>query len=94
VVDFAIQSGSEIHRLSDGVATLDFTGQILSANSPVSFDYWGGVTINWMVGNNNYVIGLDGGDGFAPATPMPEPTAAITFAAGLLVAGVQIRRRR
>ncbi len=103
IVDFAIQSATDstIYRLSEGSATLDFTGLITadhSVNPTVASDYWGGLTIDWAVDNNNYVIALGAGDGFAPArslnsaAPVPEPTAALTFAAGLAIASWRIRR--
>lgn len=97
VVDFAIQNAADstLYRLSDGTATLDFTGLIGSGSSLtpiVPFDYWGNLTINWSVGNSDFVVRISGGDGFA--APIPEPTAALTFAAGLMLAGVRIRRQR
>jgi hypothetical protein len=36
--------------------------------------------------------GTEGGDGFV--SPMPEPSAALVFGVGLLIAGAAIRRNR
>ena len=91
-VDFAIQSAADssmIYKLSDTNATLVFSGS--------SADYWESVTITWNVGNNNMIMSLASGDGFAPSDPVvsavPEPTAAMTFLAGLAVAGWRVRRQ-
>jgi hypothetical protein len=53
-------------------------------------------SIIWTAGNINVVTTLKVGDSFAPASsvaPIPEPTAALTFAAGLAVAGWRVRRQ-
>jgi hypothetical protein len=47
-------------------------------------------------GNINVVATLNVGDSFAPASgvaPIPEPTAALTFAAGLAITGWRARRQ-
>ena len=100
VVDFAIQNASDstIHRLSDGNATLVFTGALgagVSENPIVPFEYWESVSITWTAGNNDFVVGLGGGDGLAPGSlaPMPEPSAALSFAVGFALVGWRIRRR-
>lgn len=94
IVDFAIQSAADsstIFKLSDGIATLVFAGP--------TDDYWENVTITWAVGNNNLVMAMSSGDGFAPSytttsvAAIPEPTAALTFAVGLAVAGWRVRRQ-
>ena len=90
IVDFAIQSATDssvVYRLSDGDAVVTFNNDL----DPTS------AFIAWAVDNTNVVTRLSVGDTFAladasSAAPIPEPTAAVTFAAGLLLAGWQIRR--
>lgn len=86
IVDFAIQavSGSTVYRLSDGNAIIGFNGDSTS------------LSIIWTVGNINVVTRLSAGDSFALASsvsPMPEPSAALVFGAGLLIAGSRVRRQ-
>ena len=89
IVDFAIQSAvdsSIVYRLTGGDAVVTLNGDSTSA------------FIAWNVGNTNVVTTLSVGDSFAFVNanveePVPEPTAAITFAAGLLLAGWRIRRQ-
>ena len=90
IVDFAIQSAvdsSIVYRLTGGDAVVTLNGDSTSA------------FIAWNVGNTNVVTTLSAGDTFSmayvggDAVPTPEPTAAVTFAAGLLLAGWRIRRQ-
>jgi hypothetical protein len=94
IVDFSIQSATDsslVYRLSDGNGVVTF-----NLDSTTAF-------IAWTVGNSNVVTALSVGDTFALAgasalagarstQPIPEPTAAVTFAAGLMLAGWRIRR--
>lgn len=96
IVDFAIQSASDstmVFRLSQGGATVTIS------------DDGRAMTIVWIVGNNNQISASAVSDGFAlvsstalasstaSASPVPEPTAALTFAAGLMVAGWRVQRQ-
>jgi hypothetical protein len=92
IVDFAIQSATDssiVYRLTGGSAVVT-----LNADSTSAF-------IAWNVGdsNTNVITRLSVGDTFSmayagSAEPVPEPTAAVTFAAGLMLAGWRIRRQR
>jgi hypothetical protein len=101
VVDFAIRdtATSDVYKLSDGLAAMDFSGDVLAANSEnpvVLFDYWQNLTITWSVGNNDIVFNIGGSnDGFAPAslaTHAPEPGAALLFGVGFILVGWAVRR--
>jgi hypothetical protein len=88
IVDFAIENVATgaVYKLSDGNAMVTF-------NSDST-----GASIIWTVGTINVVTTLSAGDSFAFVStyseePVPEPTAALTFAAGLLFAGWRVRRQ-
>jgi hypothetical protein len=96
IVDFAIMDTSTgaITKLSDGTATLDFTGAVLASNSQnpvVQNDYYQSLTITWTIGNNDFVVNLsDIYDGFAPG--VPEPSAALVFGLGFVLFERIVRR--
>jgi hypothetical protein len=88
IVDFAIENVADgtVYNHSDGNAMVTF-------NSDST-----GASIIWTVGTINVVTTLSAGDSFAFVSagsedPIPEPTAALTFAAGLLFAGWRVRRQ-
>jgi hypothetical protein len=86
VVDFAIQSVSDamVYKLSDGNADITFEDGSTSAS------------ILWAVDNTNVITTLSAGDTFAlggGAAPMPEPSAALVFGLGLVVASWRVRRQ-
>jgi hypothetical protein len=100
IVDFAIMdtSTSEIYKLSDGDAALEFedTSMIsasLSQYPIVSSDYYSRVEIKWAIGANDIVFSLrDIYDGFAPSMPAPEPSAALVFGLGFVLFERIVRR--
>jgi len=98
IVDFAIMNTTtgEITKLSDGTATMNFTGVVLASNSQnpvVSNDYYQNLTITWTIGNNDFVVNMsDIYDGFAPS--VPEPSAALVFGLGFVMFERIVRRNR
>ncbi|MDB4433464.1 hypothetical protein N9166_01875, partial [bacterium] len=90
---------SDIYALSDGLATMGFTGDVLAAHSEnpvVPFDYWQNLTVTWSLGDNDFVFNIGGpADGLAPASMAshaPEPGAALLFGVGFVVVGWAVRR--
>jgi len=86
LVDFAIQSVADftVHELSDGNAAVNFEAGETFASS------------FWTVGNTNVITTPIAGDTFAlgsSAAPIPEPSAAIVFGLGLVIANWRVRRQ-
>lgn len=97
VVDFAIhdyKSGATT-RLSDGTATMVFTGWLpgsYSENPVRKSGFWKGVTITWESTNHDYVVVFGGDkDGLAP---VPEPTTLALLGGGIAAVVAAARRRR
>jgi hypothetical protein len=75
---------------------IDGTNLTLLEEWSIKFQYCDSATYDGGEGNcNGHVIsepGTPGGD--KPGDPVPEPSAALVFAGGLLIASTSLRRRR